>query len=369
LGLLRGRAPHGSKELGIDCHTYARVVASDQKENLHSPEHHGEARMEGLSHPLRCVGYLVLERKTTSNIDQYCQSHCETLDYQHPERLRMAAEKILLVDDDEIIRLTMGKLLEENGFDVTVTGTVSEALKLISSEQYDVLLSDLHMPGAGDGLTVVSAMRHANSQAVTMLLTSFPEMKAAAHAILCQADEILVKPMDISALVATIRKRLSGVPAGPRNIESVATILERSTEECIAAWFEKVQLDVTLSAIKMTREQRCSHLPQVFRDLITRLKSDHPLGAATPPSAGAADHGRNRRRSGYSAAMLVEESRILQVSIFHTLQENLRTIDFSVLLFQVMTIADEVDSQLRQAVECYVIESAEEGLHVTADNP
>jgi hypothetical protein len=47
-------------------------------------------------------------------------------------------------------------------------------------------------------------------------------------------------------------------------------------------------------------------------------------------------------------AILVEESRILQVTIFHTLKKNLDTIDFSVLLLGVMTIADEVDSQLSQ---------------------
>jgi hypothetical protein len=61
-----------------------------------------------------------------------------------------------------------------------------------------------------------------------------------------------------------------------------------------------------------------------------------------------------RRRQGYTAAMMVEESRILQVCIFHTLHKNLEVIDFSVLLFQVMTIADEVDSQLRQAMESFV---------------
>jgi YesN/AraC family two-component response regulator len=72
-------------------------------------------------------------------------------------------------------------------------------LKHISSDHYDVLLSDLHMPGAGDGLTVVSAMRHANPKAVTMLLSAFPEMGAAAHAIMLQADEILVKPMNVQA--------------------------------------------------------------------------------------------------------------------------------------------------------------------------
>jgi hypothetical protein len=59
---------------------------------------------------------------------------------------------------------------------------------------------------------------------------------------------------------------------------------------------------------------------------------------------------------------MVEESRILQVCIFHTLEKNLATIDFSTLLRQVMTIADEVDSQLRQAMECYVEESLVDSL-------
>jgi hypothetical protein len=55
--------------------------------------------------------------------------------------------------------------------------------------------------------------------------------------------------------------------------------------------------------------------------------------------------------------MMVEESRVLQVSIFNTLQNNLASIDFSVLLLGVMTIADEVDSQLSQAMRSYIAAS------------
>jgi hypothetical protein len=94
----------------------------------------------------------------------------------------------------------------------------------------------------------------------------------------------------------------------------------------------------------------------LFRDLVARLRTALPFGRKGPLFAFAAEHGLARRRQG-SAAMMVEESRILQVCIFHTLEMNLATIDFSVLLSQVMTIADEVDSQLRQAMECYVEES------------
>jgi CheY-like chemotaxis protein len=270
----------------------------------------------------------------------------------------MAGIKVLLVDDDETLNIIMRKLLEREGFDITVASDVGQALKLISSERYDVLLSDLHMPGASDGLTVISAMRHINPQAIAVLLTSFPEMDVAAQAILRQADEIMIKRTDPTEMVESIKRRIaSGTTYSQPKVESVATILEREAPTCIEDWLLEVQHDSKLSVVPLLPEQRCGHLPQLFRDLVARLQVALPFGSTGPLSAHAAKHGLTRRRQGYSAAMMVEESRILQVCIFHTLEKNLATIDFSVLLSQVMTIADEVDSQLRQAMECYVEES------------
>jgi hypothetical protein len=74
--------------------------------------------------------------------------------------------------------------------------------------------------------------------------------------------------------------------------------------------------------------------------------------AAESPSA--VEHGRLRFKQGYTAPMLVEESRILQVTIFGTLQNNRSALDFSVVLTDVMTIADEVDSQLAQMMASFV---------------
>ncbi len=85
----------------------------------------------------------------------------------------MDITKILVVDDDEVVRMSLSGVLKHRGFSVTSAANVPDALKLITGpERYDVLLSDLHMPGAGDGLTVVSAMRHANPKAVTLLLSA-----------------------------------------------------------------------------------------------------------------------------------------------------------------------------------------------------
>jgi DNA-binding response OmpR family regulator len=278
------------------------------------------------------------------------------------EEQATTALNILLVDDDELIRMTLAALLEQQGFTVTTATNVPEALHLIHTGSFDVLLSDLHMPGAGDGLTVVSAMRHANPKAVTILLSAFPEMTAAAHAILLQADEILVKPVDITALVAVIKQRLANGSGSARIFESVARILERSIQSTTDEWYKRVEQDPRLNAIRLSREQRTGHLPTILTDLVIRLRSFEPLGTRALVSVAAQQHGKLRRKQGYSSAMLVDESRMLQVTIFHTLEKSLATINFSLLLSDVMTIADEVDSQLSQAMQSYNNESIRDAL-------
>lgn len=269
----------------------------------------------------------------------------------------MAIVKILVVDDDDIVRSSLCKVLEIHGFHVTGAADVTEALKYISGDKYDVLLSDLHMPGAGDGLTVVGAMRHANPGAVTLLLSAFPEMSEAANAILLQTDEILVKPMLIPDLIEAINQRLAKGPLHKRKVETLATILARTTQSSIDDWYATVETEDVLMEIPLSRETRCKHLPQLFLDIAQRLQAFKPLGSKEFKSESALTHGTERRQQGYTAAMMVEESRILQVTIFHTLQQNLGTIDFSVLLLGVMTIADEVDSQLSQAMSSYTAKS------------
>jgi hypothetical protein len=76
-------------------------------------------------------------------------------------------------------------------------------------------------------------------------------------------------------------------------------------------------------------------------------------------SEAAVEHGKIRQSQGYSISMIVEESRILQVSIFNTLQKNLRTVNFSLLLTDVMTIADECDSQLKQTLNSFMTQVAQ----------
>jgi DNA-binding response OmpR family regulator len=258
--------------------------------------------------------------------------------------------RILLVDDNEMVRTSLRAVLEVNKFRVTAAANVAEALHLIDIEPFDVLLCDLHMPGPGDGFTVVSAMRHVNPQAITLVFTGYPALEQAMEAILLQADEILVKPMAIEALVTLIRERLE--KRGTRvltNIERVAAILERDSQATIDNWLAKVNSEEELTIVPLDVEQRTGHLPRLIEELVHRLHMPRNLGTKGVSEA-AALHGKIRYEQGYTVPMIIEESRILQVSLFQTLQNNLTTVDFSLLLIDVMTVADEVDSQLKQTI-------------------
>jgi DNA-binding response OmpR family regulator len=258
--------------------------------------------------------------------------------------------RILLVDDDDVIRAVLKQVLEMNNFTVSTAANVAEAIHLIDTESFDVLVSDLHMPGAGDGFTVISAMRHKHPNAITMLFTGYPDLKEAMDAILLQADEILVKPMPVPEMVGLIRARLANRKTKrATNTERVASILERDAAATIARWLDSVKTDEELVRVKLSDEERTGHLPQLLRELVHRLRVPRPLGTKQA-SQGAVLHGHVRFTQGYSIPMMIEESRILQVSIFNTLQTNLSTVDFSLLLADVMTIADEVDSQLKQTI-------------------
>lgn len=276
----------------------------------------------------------------------------------------VAKTRLLLVDDDEDLRETLCLILEQGGFDVLSASNVNEALKQIGSHTFDVLVSDLHMPNQGDGLTVVSAMRHANPKAVTIIFSAHPEMKAAAAAILAQTDEIFVKPQGIVNLVELIRTKMKVGPGPAKVVSTIATILDEETEPTIKDWLVRVDAAKHILTVKLDDTERSAHLPQLFRDLVCRLNNPLELGSRALISPSAAKHGLLRREQGYTAAMMVEESRMLQVSIFQTLQNNLYRVNFSLLLIGVIAIADEVDSQLAQAMSAYVAETKIDALPV-----
>jgi DNA-binding response OmpR family regulator len=269
---------------------------------------------------------------------------------------RPISHKVLLVDDDEAIRDMMTATLEHKGFDVVAAANVTEALKLITTEAFDVLITDLHMPNPSDGFAVITAMRHLQPNALTLLVSGYPDVQSAMAAILLEADEIIVKPFETRKLADLVNdKLLSRKSAVSTPKERVAGILQHCRSLIVEDWLVRVKRSKELTRVSLSDQERTGYLPKLIEDLIVRLRASNIPGEESESicSAAAVAHGKMRRSQGYTPAMLVHDSRILQVTLFGTLQKNLSALDFSLLLPDVMTIADEVDSQLTQAMESF----------------
>src|SRR5579864_8562958 len=297
-------------------------------------------------------------------IAQFCESKEVRLALFVPKRwcsmnptVPTAAHRVLMVDDDAAVRSMMTQGLERKGFEVVGADSVTEALRRITTESFDVLITDLNMPDPGDGFTVVSAMRHSQPHALTLLVSGYPDVQSAMAAILLEADEIIVKPFEVGKLADLIReKMLTRRPAPRLEKERVGAILQRCMTGVVEDWLVRAKQSGELNHVQLSDEERTGHLPKLVEDLVVRLSKPGATAKDSDAvfSAAAIAHGKLRYKKGYTPAMLVHKSRILQVTLFGTLQSNLSLLDFSLLLPDVMTIADEVDAQLTQSMDSYM---------------
>jgi len=118
------------------------------------------------------------------------------------------SKRLLFVDDEPSIRLTLPPILQTRGFEVRTAASVSEALASIELYKFDILLSDLNVSEEGDGFTIVHAMRIANPHCVTILLTGYPAFESAVEAIHHEVDDYFVKPADVESLISTMERKL-----------------------------------------------------------------------------------------------------------------------------------------------------------------
>lgn len=138
-------------------------------------------------------------------------------------------------------------------------------------------------------------------------------------------------------------------------VESVVSILEQESSSTIREWVRRVNLTPELANIPLSDADRTAHLPELFSDLISRLRL--PRDVEPTDSIAATAHAKLRFEQGYSAAMLVDESRIFQVATFGTLHLHQNKLDQKDVLLDVMTIADEADRQLTESVRSFMAAS------------
>ena len=113
--------------------------------------------------------------------------------------------RLLVVDDEESLRITTAAILEKEGYLVDTASSGDEAIALLDQKDYDLVLTDLHMEG-GDGLSVLNQIRLHSPLTISVVLTGFASVESAIGALQEGAYDYLVKPCDIDSMKHTIRR-------------------------------------------------------------------------------------------------------------------------------------------------------------------
>ena len=119
----------------------------------------------------------------------------------------MPSGKLLIVDDEESVLVTMKAILEMDGYTVTTTPKGVEAFELLRKETFDLVMTDLRLDDA-DGLSVLAEVRRQSPETVTIMLTGYASLDSAVKALREGAYDYLTKPCDVEELKATVARGL-----------------------------------------------------------------------------------------------------------------------------------------------------------------
>jgi ActR/RegA family two-component response regulator len=259
--------------------------------------------------------------------------------------------RLLFVDDEPAIRMSLGAILTKHGFEVRVAATVAEALQLITSETFDILLSDLNIGNPGDGLTVVSAMRRTQPEAVTMILTGYPAFETALEAIRQQVDDYIVKPASVPALLHTIESKLK-TPPRKRHLpppKRVAMVLREHVERIQELWLSSIEQDDALSQLPLSRKQRLDFLGGSLEEVI-RAAQFYSGEKAPNHKAAPGTQVSRRELDGYTPTALLAEYCILRRILAQIVQENLLAVNLSYLVPDLACVNENLDEQAQNAL-------------------
>jgi ActR/RegA family two-component response regulator len=266
----------------------------------------------------------------------------------------MEKRKLLLVDDESSIRLTLGTILQLRGYDVTAVGSVSEALASMQQLPFEVLVSDLNIGAPYDGFTISSAMRRIHPRAAIVMITGYPAFDDALESIRQQVDEYLIKPTDVDELVNQIETKLEKRKHyRPGQQKRAIPVVHENCEHIVKRWMTAVENDTDLSALPVSATSRKGHLSQ-FIDALTAQVEAHEPQVSKATMDAAALYGKHRFGLGYSIPLVMRETRILTSVIFDVLQEFLLEIKISRLISDVAELGLSIQKQLEQSVRAFI---------------
>lgn len=120
----------------------------------------------------------------------------------------MTKARILVVDDEDVARLSLLRILQLEGYDVTAVGDGQNALRELARSSYDLMILDLHMHGMS-GIEVVTQTSETYPNLKVVILTAFGSMDTAIQALRYRVTDYLIKPSAPNEIIKSVEKALN----------------------------------------------------------------------------------------------------------------------------------------------------------------
>jgi DNA-binding NtrC family response regulator len=143
-----------------------------------------------------------------------------------------AKARILIVDDETVVRDSLGKWFEEEGYAVETAASAREALLKLPRERWDLALLDIKMPGM-DGLELQRKIREVDPEILVVIMTGYASVETAVEALKDGAYDYITKPFDPDDLAHVIRKALEHRQIKRENVQLRQTLEETQAAELI----------------------------------------------------------------------------------------------------------------------------------------
>ena len=181
----------------------------------------------------------------------------------------MTTLNVLVVDDDDAIRKLIKTRLEMAGYTVDTAPDGVQAIKRFDQQSYQVVISDLLMPGGVSGMDVLDAAKKIDPDCAVILLTGFATVDNAIEAMKKGAADFLQKPVNLDELVLRLDKisNLNALIKDANDLREAMDATEKNAAETISSLEMRVtDLEKTLKNIQQALSsgdaQRLSHLQQ-----------------------------------------------------------------------------------------------------------
>jgi DNA-binding NtrC family response regulator len=117
-------------------------------------------------------------------------------------------ERILVVDDEPLIRATLAEYLTQEGFEVTTQGAAEQALAAASETSFTIAICDVHLPGL-DGIELLDRLLKISPETFVLLITAYGTVENAIEAFQRGAHDYLMKPIVLDEVLVKVRRLLA----------------------------------------------------------------------------------------------------------------------------------------------------------------